>query len=87
MTATNAPIVSLRKQAISFITCFLAEDAADRNKKQPQTARRIYDRLVAEFGFTGAESTVCHVVHKLRGNLYEVYVPLRFDPGEVMQID
>lgn len=87
VSATNAPIVSLRKQAISFITCYLAEDAADRNKKQPQSARRIYDRLVAEFGFTGAESTVRHVVHKLRGNLNEVYVPLRFDPGKVMQID
>lgn len=86
MPVTNVPIMSLRKQAISF-TCYLAEDAADRNKKQPQTARRIYDRLVAEFGFTGAESTVRHVVHKLRGNLNEVYVPLRFDPGEVMQID
>ena len=57
------------------------------NKKQHHTARRIYDRLVAEKNFIGAESTVRRVVHKLRGNLGMAYVPLEFQPGDAMQID
>ncbi len=71
----------------AFIENCLRQDATEPNRKQHHTARRIYDRLVEECGFTGAESTVRHIVHKLRGNLSEVYVPLRFEPGEAMQID
>lgn len=71
----------------AFIERCLRQDAAEPNRKQHHTARRIYDRLVEECGFTGAESTVRHIVHKLRGNLNEVFVPLQFEPGEAMQID
>ncbi|MCU0296465.1 MAG: hypothetical protein MUD05_10485 [Candidatus Nanopelagicales bacterium] len=35
--------------------------------KQRHTARRIYDRLVSEHGFTGAEVTVRQAVARLRG--------------------
>lgn len=72
---------------MAFIKSCLHDDAMEPNRKQHHTARRIYDRLVEECGFTGAESTVCHIVHKLRGNLNEVFVPLKFEPGEAMQID
>ena len=71
----------------AFIESCLHQDAAEPNRKQHHTARRIYDRLVEECGFTGAESTVRHIVHKLRGNLNEAFVPLQFEPGEAMQID
>lgn len=51
---------------IQFIQqCFL-EDAQERNPKQHHTARRIYDRLVEERGFTGCESSVRAAVRKLR---------------------
>lgn len=72
---------------MAFIKSCLHDDAMEPNRKQHHTARRIYDRLVEECGFTGAESTVRHIVHKLRGNLNEVFVPLQFEPGEAMQID
>jgi transposase len=56
--------------------------------KQRHTAKRIYDRLVDEYGFTGAESTVRRAVAKLRGLRYrEVFVPLESVPGKVAQAD
>lgn len=72
---------------IQFIEQCFREDDLEPNKKQHHTARRIYDRLVAEKNFVGAESTVRRVVHKLRGNLGLAYVPLEFQPGDAMQID
>jgi hypothetical protein len=35
------------------------------------------DRLVAEYGFQGGESTVRHLVRTLKAKLPEAYVPLR----------
>lgn len=72
---------------IAFIQSCLQEDAQEPNRKQHHTARRIFERLVDELDFTGAESTIRAVVRKLRGNLQEAFVPLAFDPGEAMQID
>lgn len=66
--------------------CFL-EDAQERNPKQHHTARRIYDRLVEERGFTGCESSVRAAVRNLRRTRSKAYVPLEFHPGEAMQID
>lgn len=43
---------------ISFVKGCLDEDAHCRSKKQHHTAKRIYDRLVEEYGFTGGETTV-----------------------------
>ena len=65
---------------IRFIEQCLREDDLEPNKKQHHTAHRIYDRLVAEKGFAGAESTVRRIVRKMRGNLGEAYVPLEFFP-------
>lgn len=77
----------MTSDVIQFIQqCFL-EDAQERNPKQHHTARRIYDRLVEECGFTGCESSVRAAVHKLRGNMAKAYVPLEFSPAEAMQID
>ena len=74
-------------KVVQFIRMCLHEDELEPNKKQHHTAKRIYDRLVEEAGFDGAETTVRGLVHKLRGNLSETFVPLAFDPGEAMQID
>lgn len=60
---------------IQFIQqCFL-EDAQERNPKQHHTARRIYDRLVEERGFTGCESSVRAAVRNLRRTRSKAYVP------------
>jgi transposase len=55
--------------------------------KQRHTARRIYDRLVDEYGFTGAEVTVRQAVAKLRGRRVEAYVPLEAPWGKIAQAD
>ena len=54
--------------------------------KQRHTARRIYNRLVDEYGFGGAESTVRRFVaqHKSTG---DVFIPLSCDYGEQAQVD
>ena len=72
-----------------FITSCLDEDDRERVKKQRHTARRIYQRLVDECSFTGSESSVRNVVYDMRAARKEtkVFVPLRFAPGEAVQID
>jgi transposase len=56
-------------------------------KKQRHTAKRIYDRLVEEYGFNGSDSAVRKYVRKLRTNYQEVYIPLTADFGEQAQAD
>src|SRR5690606_31387314 len=48
--------------------------------KQRHTAKRIYDRLVKEYGFQGGESTVRRLVRTLKADLPEAYMPLEFPP-------
>jgi transposase len=58
--------------------------------KQRHTAKRIYDRLVEEYGFIGGESTVRRFVRQLRvelGDVPEAYIPLTADWGEQAQVD
>ena len=72
-----------------FIAHCLDIDAAEGVKKQCHTARRIYDRLVEELGYTGSESAIRAAVHeaKLERKESEVFIPLRFAPGQALQID
>ena len=76
-------------EVVQFISACLDEDDRERVKKQRHTARRIYQRLVEECGFTGSESSVRNMVHDMRAARKEtkVFVPLRFAPGEAVQID
>lgn len=77
----------LTEETIGFIKQCLAEDQAEGLKKQKHTAKRIFDRLVEECGFTGGESTVRAKVHELKDLQPEAFVPLEFDPGEALQVD
>lgn len=74
---------------VQFISACLDEDDRERVKKQKHTARRIYQRLVEEKNFTGSESSVRNLVHDMRAARKETkaFVPLRFAPGEAVQID
>lgn len=56
-------------------------------RKQRHTAKRIYDRLVEEYDFTGGESTVRHYVRKLKASIPEAYIPLTAELGEQAQVD
>ncbi len=55
--------------------------------KQRHTAKRVYTRLVEEYGFTGGESTVRHFIRKIKDSRHEVYIPLTADWGEQAQLD
>jgi len=72
------PILGLFLAAIDH---WLKEDQ-QRPPKQRHTARRIYERLVSEFGFQGGESTVRQYVRERRPRKREVTIPLEHDPGE-----
>ena len=56
-------------------------------RKQRHTARRIYERLRDEYGFTGSEITVRRAVRAIKGRRVEVFVPLEAVPGKVAQAD
>jgi transposase len=55
--------------------------------KQRHTGKRIYDRLVAEYGFRGAESSVRRVVARLRPRRSEAFIPLTAAFGQQAQVD
>ena len=74
-------------EIIDFIMSCLEEDKLVTFKKQKHTAKRIYDRLVEEKGFTGGESTIRRKVREIRNTLPKAFVPLQFDPGDAIQID
>ncbi len=54
--------------------------------KQRHTAKRIYDRLRAEHGFTGGYTIVKDYVRERRARAREVFVPLAHPPGHA-QVD
>lgn len=82
----NRKATVLTDNVIAFIRRCIEEDA-HAPKKQRHTARRMYNRLVEEYGFTGGESTVRSLVGQLRKKHREAFVPLAFPPGDAMQID
>jgi len=69
-----------------LVRAWLARDK-EAPQKQRHTAKRVYDRLVEEYGFTGGESTVRRFVRSLREKDTEVYIPLTANWGEQAQLD
>jgi transposase len=74
-------------KVLEFVKSCLAEDETENIKKQKHTAKRIYDRLVAEKDFTGGESTIREIVAELKAKQSKVFIPLSYDPGEAIQVD
>lgn len=77
----------LTKDVVAFVAQCVDENSQCGSKKQHHTAKRIYDRLVAERGFTGGETTIRRLVKELREKHQEAFVPLIFPAGDAMQID
>ena len=77
----------LTEDTVDFIKNCLNEDANEHLKKQSHTAKRIYDRLVEEKGFSGGESTVRAKVSELKAKIPQAFIPLQFDCGEALQVD
>ena len=77
----------LTEDIVAFVKHCIEEDTQRKSRKQHHTAKRIYDRLVAERGFTGGETTVRRLVKELREKSREAFVPLSFPAGDAFQID
>jgi transposase len=67
------------------------EEDKQRPKKQRHTAKRIYHRLVQEYGFTGGRSTVRHYVRgakvRLGLNVAKAFIPLDPEVGREAEVD
>ena len=60
----------------------ILEEDRSLPRKQRHTAKRIYDRLRAERGFTGKYTIVKDYVRERRRRTREMYVPLSHPPGD-----
>jgi transposase len=83
----SAPVLTAAMQALA--NDWLQQDKGVR-QKQRHTARRIFQRLQAEVGYGGAESTVRRYVSQRRRELgvgVEVFVPLCHDAGQEAEVD
>jgi len=69
-----------------IVDAWLEQDH-DRPPKQRHTAQRVYERLRDEHDFKGSSSTVRRYMQKRKTIKREVFLPLRFDPGEEGQVD
>jgi transposase len=78
----SKPVIDAVK---SIIIKWLEEDQK-APVKQKHTAKRIYDRLVAEHGFKGGESTIRAYVKTLRQEI-NAHIPQEFPMGEYAQFD
>ena len=65
----------------AIVKRWLEEDLS-RPCKQRHTAKRIWERLLAEYGFKGGQSTVRQWVREHRStNMRRLTLPLAHDPG------
>lgn len=76
----------LTEEHLDFIKECLESDKGV-SRKQHHTARRIYQRLCDEKGYTGCEAGVRAAVALLRKNVSQCFIPLEYDPGEAIQVD
>ena len=56
-------------------------DDKSRHRKQRHTAKRVYDRLKAECGFTGGYTIVKDYIREQKQGSQEMFVPLSHKPG------
>ena len=66
---------------VAVIQQWLQEDKR-RPTKQRHTAKRIYERLKAEYGYQGSDRTVRREVNRLRGKVPESHVPQTYQPAD-----
>ena len=74
----------------NFIVSCLRLDQEEKLPKQQHSAKRIYDRLMSERGFSGSYSTVREAVKLLRSEHAvppQADIPLVYDAGDAIQID
>lgn len=77
---TKPPVRPKLDPFIAIIDKILADDK-ERPKKQQHTAKRIFERLKDEHGFTGGITIVKDYVAGVRQRAREMFVPLAHAPG------
>ena len=77
---TKPPVRPKLDAVIAIIDGILAQDKG-RPKKQQHTAKRIFERLRDEHGFTGGITIVKDYVAGWRQRAQEMFVPLVHPPG------
>jgi transposase len=82
---TKPPVRPKLDAVLAIIDRILAEDKG-RPKKQQHTAKRIFERLRDEHGFTGGITIVKDYVAGWRQRAQEMFVPLAHPPGHA-QVD
>lgn len=80
------PEKSALRQAIEREVTKIINEHKDAPSKQKLNAKIIWQMLF-ETGFEVGESTVRKYIHELRLEKPEIFVPLDFEPGEVMEVD
>src|ERR671913_972994 len=80
------PPVRPKLDAVRAIIDQILETDRTSPPKQRHTAKRIYDRLRAEHGFTGGYTIVKDYVRESRARAQEMFVPLSHPPGHA-QVD
>lgn len=85
-TERVSPVLTPAIQGV--IDGWLSEDRS-APRKQRHTAHRVFERLVAEHKFTGAESTVRRYVREKKRQLgaVPVFIVQRHEPGDEAEID
>jgi transposase len=71
---------------LGWIEEVLRQDRKCPNRKQRHTAKRIFERLRAEKGYTGGYTAVKDLLREMEKRQAEVFIPLEQPPG-VMQVD
>ena len=80
------PAVRPKLGAVVGVIDAILEADEQAPPKQRHTARRVWQRLREEYGFTGGYTTVKDYVRQARTRRREVFVPLAHPPGHA-QID
>ena len=76
------PIRRPKLDAFTGIIDQILREDQSRPKKQRHTAKRIGERLRAEYGFTGGDTIVKAYVREKRLSTQEMFVPLAHPPGD-----
>lgn len=77
----SKPVVRPKLDPLVPVIERILEEDRSRPRKQRHTARRIFERLRAEHGFTGGETIVKDYVRERRQQGQEMFVPLLHPPG------
>ena len=77
----SKPPARAKLDAFTGVIDRILEEDRERPRKQRHTARRIFQRLKAEHGFTGGETIVKDYVRARRLSGREMFVPLVHPPG------